>query len=69
MVKIWVYAYARGVRASRPVEQAGYDALGFRVISGNPQPEFWTLAAFRRRHRDALGNLWVEAMRLAAAVG
>lgn len=69
MVKIWVYAYARGLRASRQVEQACYDDLGFRVISGNQQPDFWTLAAFRRRHREALGNLLVESIRLAAEVG
>ena len=69
MVKIWVYAYARGLRASRQVEQACYDDVGFRVVAGNQQPDFWTLAAFRRRHREALGDLLTESIRLAADVG
>lgn len=69
MVKIWVYAYARGLRASRQVERACYDDMGFRVVSGNRQPDFWTLAAFRRRHREALGNLLIESIRLAAEAG
>lgn len=69
MVKIWVYAYARGLRASRQVEQACYDDVGFRVVAGNQQPDFWTLAAFRRRHREALGDLLTESIRLATAAG
>jgi transposase len=69
MVRIWVYAYARGVRSSRQVERACGDDRGFRVVAGNQQPDFWTLAPFRRRHAAALGNLLQESVRLAAAVG
>jgi transposase len=67
MVRIWVYAYARGVRSSRQVERACGDDRGFRVVAGNQQPDFWTLAAFRRRHAAALGNLLQESVRLDAA--
>ena len=51
------------------MEQACYDDLGFRVVAGNQPPDFWTLAAFRRRHREALGDLLTESIRLAADVG
>ena len=64
-----IYADARGLRASRQVEQACYDDVGFRVVAGNQQPDFWTLAAFRRRHREALGDLLTESIRLATAAG
>lgn len=69
MVKIGVYAYARGIRASRQGERACQDDIGFRVLTGNLQPDFWTRAAFRRRHLSALGDLLREAVRLAQAVG
>jgi hypothetical protein len=69
MVKILVYGYARGLHSARQLEQACDDDLGFRILAGNQQPDFWTIAAFRRRHQAALAQLLVETVKLAAAAG
>lgn len=69
LVKILVYGYAQGIRSSRRLERACYDDVGFRVLTGNLQPDFWTIAAFRRRHLAALGELLGESIRLARTAG
>lgn len=69
MVKVWLYAFARGIRSSRKVEQALYEDVGFRMLLGNQQPDHWTLSEFRRRHHKALGDLFEETVKLAQAVG
>lgn len=69
MVKIWVYAYSRGIRSARQIERALYEDIGFRMLSANQQPDFWTIAAFRRRHHAALGALLAQTVRLAARAG
>ncbi len=69
MVKILVYGYARGIQSSRQLERACWEDVGFRVLSRDQQPDFWTLATFRRRHLTALGDLLQQSVQLAAAVG
>jgi transposase len=69
MVKILVFAYARGIRSSRQIERACHDEVGFRYLSGNQRPHFTTIAAFRRRHHRALGNLLEASVKLARRAG
>jgi transposase len=69
MVKLLVYAYSRGVRSSRLIERACQDDLGFRYLTGQQRPHFTTIAAFRRRHHQALGRLLAESVRLARRAG
>jgi transposase len=69
MTKVWIYGYMRGVRSSRKLERALHEDVGFRVLSGNQQPDFWTLAAFRRRHYEALGELFPQIVELAVRAG
>lgn len=69
MVKIWVYAYAKGIRSSRRIAAALYEDVAFRVLADNQQPSFSTIALFRRRHHEALGELLVQAVRLAQKAG
>jgi transposase len=69
MVKVWLYAFARGIRSSRRVEQALHEDVAFRMLSGNQQPDHWTLSEFRRRHLPALGDLFVQTVELAARAG
>jgi hypothetical protein len=57
MVKVWLYGYMMGVRSSRKLERALHEDIGFRVLSGNQQPDHWTLSDFRRRHHQARGRL------------
>jgi transposase/Sec-independent protein translocase protein TatA len=69
MVKLWLYAYCRGVRSSRKVERALVEDIAFRFLAANQHPDFWTLNAFRTRHHNALGELFVQTVHLAAKAG
>lgn len=69
MLRIWIYAYATGVRSSRKVTKALVDDVAYRFLSGNQQPKYGALNRFRARHREAFSNLFVQSVRLAAAAG
>lgn len=65
MVKVWLYGYCVGIRSSRRLERALHEDVGFRMLSGNQQPDYWTLSEFRRRHLAALRGLFLQTVRLA----
>jgi len=69
MVKVLCYAYVRGVRSSWQIERMLHEDIPMRVLSGNQQPDFWTVAHFRRRHREELGALFVQTVRVAERAG
>ena len=69
MVKVLLYGYMVGVRSSRRLEKACHEDVGFRVLPCNQQPNFWTIAAFRRRHYEALGDLVCQTVKLAEKAG
>ncbi len=68
MVKIWIYAYMKGVRSSRKIETALYEDVGFRYLSANQQPDHWTISQFRKRHHKALGALLKQTVKMAQKV-
>ncbi|MGB2986121.1 MAG: IS1182 family transposase [Phycisphaerae bacterium] len=65
MVKVWLYGYCIGIRSSRKLERALHEDVGFRMLSGNQQPDYWTLSEFRRRHLAALRGLFLQTVKLA----
>lgn len=65
MVKVWLYGYCVGIRSSRRLERALHEDVGFRMLSGNQQPDYWTLSEFRRRHLGALRGLFLQTVKLA----
>jgi transposase len=65
MVKVWLYAYCEGIRSSRRVEKALRENIAFRVLSDSQLPGHWTLNQFRKRHREALADLFYQTVRLA----
>ena len=69
MVTLLLYAYAIGERSSRQIERRCREDVAFRVISANVVPDHATIARFRERHEQALGELFVEVLRLCAAAG
>jgi len=69
MVKVLIYAVIKGIHSSRKIETALYEDVGFRFLAGNQQPDHWTIAAFRRRHHRALGDLFVQTVKLAQRAG
>jgi transposase len=66
MVGVWLYAFCMGIRSSRRVERALHEDLAFRYLSGNQRPDHWTLSEFRRRHMEALSQLFQQTVKLAA---
>lgn len=69
MVKIHIYAISKRVLSSRKIEKALYEDIGFRMISANQQPDHWTISEFRRRHLQALGDLFIQTVKLADKAG
>ena len=64
MVKLLVYGYANGVMSSRKLERATYRDVGVRMLCADQHPDYRSIARFRKRHLDALGELFVGALRL-----
>jgi len=64
MVKLLVYGYANGVVSSRKLERATYRDVAVRMLSADQHPDYRSIARFRTRHLDALGELFVQALRL-----
>ncbi len=68
MVRIWLYAYTQGIRSSREVQRALVENVAFRVVAHNQTPGYWALNRFRTQHREALGNLLEQTVKLAAGM-
>jgi transposase len=64
MVKLLVYGYANGVVSSRKLERASYNDVAVRMLCADQHPDYRSIARFRKRHLDALGELFVQALRL-----
>jgi transposase len=64
MVKLLIYGYANGVMSSRKLERATYRDVAVRMLCADQHPDYRSIARFRKRHLDALGELFVQALRL-----
>jgi transposase len=69
MVRLWLYGYMRGIRSSRKLARALREDVGFRVLSAGNEPDFRTLADFRKRHIDAIENLFLQVLKLCQEAG
>jgi transposase len=69
MVSLLLYAYCVGMPSSRKIEQATYHQIPFRVLTANQQHDHDTIANFRKRHLQALANLFVSVLRLCQSAG
>jgi len=69
MVKLLIYGYCTGRLSSRKIEQATYDDVAFRVLSGNQHPDHDSVAEFRKRHLVALGRLFLQVLQLCQRAG
>lgn len=68
-VKILVYGYCMGITSSRRMAQALESELSFRYLSATQQPDFRTIADFRRLHLHALAALFVHVLTLYREAG
>ena len=69
LVALLFYGYATGVFSSRKLEQATYDSVAFRYITGGEHPDHDTIANFRKRFLDELQGLFKQILVLAQALG
>ncbi len=64
MVKLLLYGYATGVASSRKLERATYEDVAVRMLCADQDPDYRSIARFRVRHLRALGDLFVQTLRL-----
>ncbi|MBI5159833.1 MAG: transposase [Micrococcales bacterium] len=69
MLALLLYGYATGVYSSRRIARATYEDVAFRMLCGDAHPFFTTINEFRLRHRDAIGKLFVQVLRLCMKAG
>src|SRR6202795_269544 len=69
MVRLLLYGYCVGVVSSRKMERATQEDVAFRYLSADTHPDHDTIAAFRKRHLEALAGLFVQALRLCQKAG
>src|ERR671935_728105 len=69
MVKLLVYGYANGVVSSRKLERATYRDVAVRMLCADQHPDHRSIGRFRKRHLEALGELFVQALRLCKEAG
>ena len=69
MLAVLLYAYCTGERSSRRVERRLCEDVAYRVLAANQQPDHATLARFRRRHENAIAELFDQLLGLCVREG
>jgi transposase len=69
MVALLLYAYTQGIYASRRIAKACQERLDVMAVTGLQRPDFRTISDFRKRHLEALAELFVQVLRLCRGAG
>jgi len=69
MVKVLLYAYATGTYSSRRIEAKLQDSVALRFLAAGNEPDFRTISDFRKRHGEALSELFGQVLRLCRKAG
>lgn len=69
MLRLLIYGYTTGVRSSRAIERRCADDIAFRFLAAGQGPDFRSISRFRRRHLDALADLFTQSLHLAQKLG
>jgi len=69
MTKILVYAYSKGIRSSRKIEELVCSDVRYMWLSGMLKPDFHTIARFRKEKFDELSRLFADSVRLCKELG
>ena len=69
MTALLLYAYCVGVPSSRQIEKRTYEDVAFRVLSANQHPDHDSICAFRKRHLNALADLFSQVLHLCRRAG
>jgi transposase len=69
LTKVLVYAYCVGVFSSRRIQRRLVEDIAFRVLAAGNEPDFRTIADFRKTHLTALKGFFEQVLRLAREMG
>ncbi|KAA6232086.1 IS1182 family transposase [Chlorobium phaeovibrioides] len=69
LLALLVYGYATGVSSSRKLEQATYDSVAFRYITGNQHPDHDTISGFRQRFSTEVKKHFTRVLVIAGEMG
>jgi transposase len=69
MTALLLYAYCQGLYSSRRIAKACIERVDFMAVTGRSQPDFRTVAKFRKRHLPALARLFEQVLRLCQRAG
>jgi transposase len=69
MTALLMYSYCQGVYSSRRIAKACVERVDFMAVTGRSQPDFRTVAKFRKRHLGALARLFEQVLRLCQRAG
>jgi len=69
MVGLLLYGACRGIYSSRKLAQACRDHIAFMYLTSQAQPDFHTIAQFRKRFRPVLQDLFRQVLALCRKAG
>ena len=69
LLALLIYGYATGVSSSRKLEQAAYDSVAFRYITGNQHPDHDSIAGFRQRFSAEVKKHYTRVLVIASEMG
>ncbi|NIM28454.1 MAG: IS5/IS1182 family transposase, partial [Gammaproteobacteria bacterium] len=69
MTALLLYAYTQGIYSSRRIAKACQERVDFMAVTAMQEPDFRTVNLFRQRHLEALGELFVQVLRLCRRAG
>lgn len=69
MAKVLTYAYSKGIRSSRRIEELLKIDVRFIWLSGGLKPDHNTIARFRKENWEAFEGLFKESVRLCGRAG
>ena len=69
MMALLLYAYSQGIYSSRRIAKGCQERVDFMAVTGMQRPDFRTISEFRKRHRPAVRQLFVQVLRLCQEAG
>ncbi|MHB9038826.1 MAG: transposase [Armatimonadota bacterium] len=69
MAKILVFAYSKGIRSNRKIEELLISDVRYMWLAGGLKPDFHTIARFRKDKFDSLCRLFADSVRLCKSLG
>jgi transposase len=69
LLKIWIYAYSRGIYSSRAVERACREWLPMIWLAGQLEPDHNTLWRFWSRQQETIGQVFEQSIAMGLELG